>query len=1108
MIETNPNSKPVNKDNVLAVANKLKEVLNPTQWIAENINSDRVCFKLSTDLQPSADITLIISGISDDDKIILFNGNIYSGVIAGINKGSQKIKCIGCKIEDGKLQIIISTKAGPSDTSEVSLIRKILVEIFAESDNKNHCTEIVPLSNFPNINYTTQFAGEDPSNWEFKIDSGDEKIEINPQFTGTITKIKESETADKLANNITFNISGTVVASSSSTLDFDSNPSSVDLTVNVDTQTIENLVNTAVASKDIPAASTVNVGGFKVYGGSGSPQKATNQCVVKMDSRNEYNYAYIDTNDLSSIINQDIHRYSDMSLATGGIVQYIGQTTPQYIRGYFYQYTPTNFNVSTLNEKWEFITTAAATGQAIANYNIEIDYLISSGELKFEMVPENGENWIISDNSIFIISQNNAELVRLNYADVKSTFGIRVKDSYLSDTDNTLILNLLVPSGAQAWKQKNVQPMMKVGSPLVYKGTITSNQGETDIEALERQVNNPEVGDFYIVKPSNQEYCWIDGDDTTPHWEFMGDIFDPYTGGDGISINSNHDISVKYDNDTIKKNGSGNLYVDGELTDTTYTAGDNIEIDANDSNKISVSYPKVLLNIDKDFEFTSTIVALWDFTQELEHEGLEYILTNRPIEFVIEYYDGNEVKSYTELGSGECILTLDAEGSDTGSYIATAFLNDFALMYTGDFSGFPVYDDVHVSNRSVTKMRIHGSKPDWNAIEGDAGEILNKPNLATVATSGSYTDLTDKPTIPTITSHAAKADTSTDNQFLVSKTSDSSGYQWQTIGQNGVYVEEPRIGDHATTTLIVKFTANESKNITIKQGNNITLTPDAGSKKITISATDTTYNAFGGSGSNHSSGLVPDPGSTAGTSKYLCEDGTWSTPPTTSGLTGVTFNGTSATVSGGVAAITAEVGTVIPAGTIQMYAGAGDTVPSGWLLCNGDPVNVDLINVTSSDYDFITNYQGTSSYWKIPLNSIYRDLLLVIKGTYTNAYEITQTKKARVPNFNGRFPLGVGNSSTTGSSSHSLGSSGGTEKVTLIESELPDHQHTILCGGYGTADTEGNGVAMTTGTGTESKYYGNNNKAHALVGSVETPYTQQAHDNMPPYLTVNFIIKY
>lgn len=43
--------------------------------------------------------------------------------------------------------------------------------------------------------------------------------------------------------------------------------------------------------------------------------------------------------------------------------------------------------------------------------------------------------------------------------------------------------------------------------------------------------------------------------------------------------------------------------------------------------------------------------------------------------------------------------------------------------------------------------------------------------------------------------------------------------------------------------------------------------------------TDTTYNDFGGSGNNHSNGLVPDPGSTAGTSRFLREDGGWEEPP-------------------------------------------------------------------------------------------------------------------------------------------------------------------------------------------------------------------------------------
>lgn len=53
---------------------------------------------------------------------------------------------------------------------------------------------------------------------------------------------------------------------------------------------------------------------------------------------------------------------------------------------------------------------------------------------------------------------------------------------------------------------------------------------------------------------------------------------------------------------------------------------------------------------------------------------------------------------------------------------------------------------------------------DWNANSGVA-QILNKPTLATVATSGSYNDLTDKPTIPTKTS-----DLTNDSGFITSSS--------------------------------------------------------------------------------------------------------------------------------------------------------------------------------------------------------------------------------------------------------------------------------------------------------------------------------------------------
>ncbi len=66
-----------------------------------------------------------------------------------------------------------------------------------------------------------------------------------------------------------------------------------------------------------------------------------------------------------------------------------------------------------------------------------------------------------------------------------------------------------------------------------------------------------------------------------------------------------------------------------------------------------------------------------------------------------------------------------------------------------------IHTDNNFSNKDKTKLSgiEEGAKvnvnADWNATDGDA-LILNKPTLATVATSGSYDDLTGKPTIPTV----------------------------------------------------------------------------------------------------------------------------------------------------------------------------------------------------------------------------------------------------------------------------------------------------------------------------------------------------------------------
>ena len=155
---------------------------------------------------------------------------------------------------------------------------------------------------------------------------------------------------------------------------------------------------------------------------------------------------------------------------------------------------------------------------------------------------------------------------------------------------------------------------------------------------------------------------------------------------------------------------------------------------------------------------------------------------------------------------------------------------------------------------------------DWNAASGVA-QILNKPTLAAVATSGSYNDLSNKPTIPTV-----------NNGTL-------------TVTQNG--------------TSKGTFTANSSSN-------------------ETIALTDTTYSDFTGATSlaAGAAGLVPAP-TTSDPDKFLKGDGTWATVQAgSSGL--VLYANNSLHTPGDITGVYVDSGLTTMAGTSDIIATIDD----------------------------------------------------------------------------------------------------------------------------------------------------------------------------------------
>lgn len=114
---------------------------------------------------------------------------------------------------------------------------------------------------------------------------------------------------------------------------------------------------------------------------------------------------------------------------------------------------------------------------------------------------------------------------------------------------------------------------------------------------------------------------------------------------------------------------------------------------------------------------------------------------------------------------------IDAQDAATKNYVDThiptvptnvsAFTNDagYITNTVNDLTNYTLTSNLATVatsgsyNDLTNKPTIPAAQvnSDWNASSGVA-EILNKPTLATVATSGSYNDLSNKPTIPTKTS--------------------------------------------------------------------------------------------------------------------------------------------------------------------------------------------------------------------------------------------------------------------------------------------------------------------------------------------------------------------
>ena len=198
-----------------------------------------------------------------------------------------------------------------------------------------------------------------------------------------------------------------------------------------------------------------------------------------------------------------------------------------------------------------------------------------------------------------------------------------------------------------------------------------------------------------------------------------------YTGGDGINISSSNVISV--DNTVAKKSDiptkTSDLTNDsGFITSsalTSYVTTTQLE-DALDDYALTTDIPTDVSQLNNDAGYTT---QTW-----VQNQGYITGITSSDVTSALGYTPGtsNFSGSYNDLTDKPTIPTV----------------NDPTITFV---QGSTIKGTIHLNqseNSSIVFDAGGGGTVAWD-------DITNKPTFSTVATTGSYNDLSDKPTIPT-----------------------------------------------------------------------------------------------------------------------------------------------------------------------------------------------------------------------------------------------------------------------------------------------------------------------------------------------------------------------
>src|SRR4051812_11925253 len=109
-----------------------------------------------------------------------------------------------------------------------------------------------------------------------------------------------------------------------------------------------------------------------------------------------------------------------------------------------------------------------------------------------------------------------------------------------------------------------------------------------------------------------------------------------------------------------------------------------------------------------------------------------------------------------------------------------------------------------------------------------------------------------------------------------------------------------------------------------------------------------------------------------------------------------------------------------------------------------------------------------------------------------------------LPNLQGRMPMHWGNG--PGLTPRQLGESSGSENVGLLVPNLPQHSHAILTNNSGGASGSPQAGFLATSTARDRMYAAATDGTTLHPQAVGVTGNSVPHENMPPFLAVNFII--